>query len=136
MDVVDFVGRVVFAFLFVQNGYAHLRNRAGMVAFARSFGTPYPEFSVPFTGVLMLACAALIVLGVWVDLAAWLLAVFLVAAALLAHRYWEESDYGMRAAQQAQFMKNMALAGACLFLGALFNQFSDGMSITLGGPLF
>jgi putative oxidoreductase len=136
MDVVDFVGRVLFGILFLQNGYFHIRHRAGMVGFAKSFGTPMAEISVPATGVLMLVGGTLIILGVWVDLACFALFLFVVAAGLFAHRYWEEADYPTRAAQQAQFMKNMAIAGACLFLAALFNQFSDGMSITLGGPFF
>jgi hypothetical protein len=42
MDVVDVVGRVLFAFVFWQNGYRQLANRAGSVAYAKSFGAPSP----------------------------------------------------------------------------------------------
>ena len=31
------------------------------------------------------------------------------AAAFIAHRYWEHGDFGMRAGQEAQFMKNIAM---------------------------
>jgi putative oxidoreductase len=135
MDVVDIAGRVLFALVFWLNGYNHLRHRADTVAFAKSFGTPAAEFSVPFTGVVMLAGGTLLVLGIWPDLAVLGLALFLVSAAFLAHRYWEESDYGMRAAQQAQFLKNISLAGACVFMFAVFNQYGDDLP-GLGGPLF
>src|ERR1700754_3986116 len=125
MDVVDIVGRVLFALVFWQNGYRQLANRAGSVAYARSFGAPYPEISVPVTGVVMLAGGTLLVLGVWPDLAVLALAVFLVSAAFVAHRYWKETDFGMRAGQEAQFMKNIALAGACLVMFVYFNQYKD-----------
>jgi putative oxidoreductase len=135
MDVVDIAGRVLFALVFWQNGYRQLANRAGSVAYAKSFGAPNPEVSVPVTGVVMLAGGALLVLGIWPDLAVLALAAFVVAAALVAHRYWEETDFGMRAGQEAQFMKNIALAGACLFMFAIFNRFGDDLP-GLTGPLF
>jgi uncharacterized membrane protein YphA (DoxX/SURF4 family) len=135
MDVVDIVGRVLFALVFWRNGYVHLRHRAGTVEFSKTFGTPSPELSVPGTGVLMLVCGTAVVLGIWPDLAALLLAIFLVTAALLAHRFWEADDYGFRAVQEAQFLKNIALAGACLFMIAVFSEFGDDMP-NLVGPLF
>ena len=134
MDVVDIVGRVLFALVFWQNGYRQLANRAGSVAYARSFGAPYPEISVPVTGVVMLAGGTLLVLGVWPDLAVLALALFLVSAAFVAHRYWKETDFGMRAGQEAQFMKNIALAGACLVMFVYFNQYEDWAG--LGSTLF
>jgi putative oxidoreductase len=134
MDVVDIVGRVLFALVFFQNGYRQLAHREGSVAYAKSFGAPYPEVSVPVTGVVMLAGGALLVLGVWPDLAVIALALFLVSAAFVAHRYWEETDLGMRAGQEAHFMKNIALAGACLVMFAFFQQFNDLPG--LGGTLF
>jgi putative oxidoreductase len=134
MDVVDIVGRVLFALVFWQNGYRQLAHRANSVAYAKSFGAPYPEVSVPVTGVIMLAGGTLLVLGVWPDLAVLALAAFLLAAAFVAHRYWEETDFGMRAGQEAQFMKNIAMAGACLVMFVYFNQYEDWPG--LGSTLF
>jgi putative oxidoreductase len=56
-------------------------------------------------------------------------------AAFLAHAYWKESDPGMRAAQQAQFWKNIALTGAALVLPAMY---ADGreFDLALGFELF
>jgi len=134
MDVVDIAGRVLFAFVFFQNGYRQLSQRENMVAYAKSFGAPFPELSVPVTGVVMLAGGALLVLGVWPDRAVLARALFLVSAALVAHRYWVETDFGMRAGQEAHFYKNIALAGACLVMFAYFQNFSDAPG--LGGTLF
>jgi putative oxidoreductase len=136
MDVIDLVGRVLFASLFALNGWAHLTQREAMVGLGRAIGAPRPELSVPFTGVVMLVSAALIALGVWADLGALLLVVFLPAAGVLAHAYWKETDPMMRAAQQAQFWKNIALTGAALFLLAAFAQYGDDSALTLGSGLF
>ena len=134
MDVVDVVGRVLFALVFWQNGYRQLAHRANSVAYARSFGAPAPEISVPVTGVVMLAGGTLLVLGIWPDLAVLALAGFVLSAAFVAHRYWELEDFGMRAGQEAQFMKNVALAGACLVMFVYFNQYEDWPG--LGSTLF
>jgi uncharacterized membrane protein YphA (DoxX/SURF4 family) len=75
------------------------------------------------------------VLGIWPDVAAIALFLFLVAAAFIAHRYWEHEDFGMRAGQEAQFMKNIAMAGACLVFLAVYRQFDEDL-IMLVGPLF
>jgi putative oxidoreductase len=132
MDVVDLVGRILFALVFLDNGWAHCVNRAQMVPFGRSIGAPMAEFSVPFTGVMMLVGGVLIILGVWADLGALLLVLFLPAAGYLGHAYWREQDPMMRAAQKAQFWKNIALAGAALFFLYAFYEFGDGIALTVG----
>jgi putative oxidoreductase len=135
MDIIDLVGRFLFALVFWQNGWRQLAQRTNMIAYAKSFGAPFPEFSVPFTGVVMLAGGTMLVLGVWPDVAAIALFLFLVSAAFIAHRYWEHEDFGMRAGQEAQFMKNIAMAGACLVFLAVYRQFDEDL-IMLVGPLF
>jgi uncharacterized membrane protein YphA (DoxX/SURF4 family) len=135
MDVIDLIGRVLFALVFWQNGYRQLAQRKNMIAYAQSFGAPAPAISVPVTGVVMLLGGTMLVLGIWPDVAAVALFLFLVAAAFIAHRYWEHEDFGMRAGQEAQFMKNIALAGACLVFLAVYRQFDDDL-IMLVGPLF
>ena len=136
MDVVDLVGRLLFASVFFINGWAHLAQRQVMVGVGRAIGAPRPELTASLTGVVMLVSATLIVLGVWADLGALLLVLVLPVAAFLAHAYWKETDPGVRAAQQAQFWKNIALTGAALFLLARFAQDGDDLSLTLGSGLF
>jgi putative oxidoreductase len=132
MDVVDLVGRVLFALLFLDNGWAHLAKREQMVPFGRAIGAPVAHISVPLTGVMMIVGGTLVALGVWADLGALLLVLFLPAAGYLGHAYWRETDPMMRAAQKAQFWKNVALAGAALFILYAFQQFGDEIGLTLG----
>jgi putative oxidoreductase len=135
LDVVDLVGRLLFALLFLSNGWAHVSKRETMVGVGSAIGAPRPQLSVPVTGVVMLVSGILIALGVWADLGALLLVLFLPSAAFLAHAYWKESDPGMRAPQQAQFWKNIALTGAALVLLAMY---ADGreFDLALGSGLF
>ena len=136
MDVVNVAGRVLFAFLFLQNGYNHLANPKVMIPFGEYIGVPSPKFSVPATGVMMLVGGVLIALGFWADLGAILLILFLPAAGFYGHAYWKETDPNMRAAQTAQFYKNIALTGAALFILAIYGEFGDDVPASLGGPLF
>ena len=135
LDLVDLVGRLLFAVLFLINGWGHVTQREVMVGVGTAIGAPRPELSVPLTGAVMLVSGVLIALGVWADLGALLLVLFLPYAAFLAHAYWKESDPGMRAAQQAQFWKNIALTGAALVLLAMY---ADGreFDLALGSGLF
>ena len=132
MDVVELVGRILFALVFLDNGWAHVAKRAQMVPFGASIGAPRAAFSVPFTGVMMLVGSVLIILGFWADLGALLLVLFLPAAGYLGHAYWREEDPMMRAAQKAQFWKNISLAGAGLFILYAFYEFGDDIALTVG----
>lgn len=136
MDVVNVVGRVLFAFLFLQNGYNHLAHPKVMIPFGEYIGVPSPKLSVPATGVMMIVGGVLIALGLWADLGAILLILFLPAAGFYGHAYWKETDPNMRAAQTAQFYKNIALTGAALFIFAIYGEFGDDVPASLGGPLF
>jgi len=134
MDVIDLVGRILFALLFLDNGWAHLAKREQMVPFGRSIGAPMAHISVPFTGAMMVVGGVLIILGFWADLGALLLVIFLPAADYLGHPYWRDEDPMMRAAQKAQFWKNIALAGAALFFLYAFYEFGEDIALTVGDP--
>ncbi len=135
MEVVEVIGRVVFALIFLDYGSTHLRQRAAMVAFAKSFNAPAPEITVPLSGAMMLLGGLAIALGVWPDVGALLIILFLLPAAFTAHAYWRESDPGMQAAQRSQFWKNISLAGAALFIFAIAIDLGDDIPASLVGPL-
>ena len=69
------------------------------------------------------------------DLAGICLAVFVLIAAFLFHRYWQEQDPQARQAEMAQFMKNVSLAGGALVIaavadGAPFTRSPTGLFLT------
>lgn len=135
MELVELIGRLLFAALFVRSGITHFRQRENMTAYARSMGAPMPEAGVLGTGAMILAGGVLVALGVWPDLGALLIAAFLLPTAAIMHAYWKVEDPQFRAMQDAQFWKNVSLAGAALALFAFYVQAPDAAWM-LVGPLF
>jgi uncharacterized membrane protein YphA (DoxX/SURF4 family) len=68
------------------------------------------------TGVAMVSGGLAVVFGFWMDLAELGIAIFVMAAGLVMHRFWEETDDQTRQVETAQFMKNVSIAGAALIL--------------------
>jgi uncharacterized membrane protein YphA (DoxX/SURF4 family) len=133
MDIVILIGRVMFSLLFLGAAMGHLIRSSAMARFAASRGVPQPQIATMVSGVLIGAGGLMVLLGVWADLGALLLFVFLIGTTLLVHRFWWETGE-VRMHMQVQFMKDLALAGAALMLFAFFATTDVGLTLT--GPLF
>jgi putative oxidoreductase len=136
VDVVALVGRILFVLLFLGSGYGHLAQTEAMAGYAASKGVPSARLATQLTGVLIIVGALMVLLGVWADLGALLLVLFLVPTALLMHAFWKESDPQARQLEMIQFQKDMALAGAALLIFALVVKLGDDLGLTITGPLF
>ncbi|GIU94578.1 MAG: hypothetical protein KatS3mg012_1035 [Gaiellaceae bacterium] len=138
MDWVFLVGRIAFALIFIASGlFFHLLGGRRMaVEYARANGVPAPEAAVPLTGVLILVAGLMIVVGLWMDLAALALVVFLVPTMLLMHAFWKVDDAERRMLEQVQFQKDLALAGAALILFVAARELGDAIGIALEPALF
>jgi uncharacterized membrane protein YphA (DoxX/SURF4 family) len=135
MEVVFLVGRILFAMLFLMSGLTVHMSREG-VEYARAYGAPAPAIMVPLSGAAIVVGALSVALGIWADLGALILAAFLVGVAPIMHAFWKEQDPQMKAIQQAQFMKNIALAGAALIVFYLYNQLQGAAELSITDPLF
>jgi putative oxidoreductase len=137
MDWVLLAGRILFAAIFVWSGLGfHLGQRQMAVGYTRAKGAPMPELTVPLTGIAIAAAGVLIVIGLWVDLAALVIAAFLLSTAYFMHAFWKVDDPQEKQMEQVHFMKDVALAGAALALFSLFQQFGEGIGITIEPALF
>ena len=136
MDVVVLIGRILFALLFLGSGVAHITQRHMMAGYAASKRVPAASLAVPASGVLILVGALMVAVGVWPDLGALLLVVFLVPTAALMHGFWAETDPAARMNEQTQFLKDLSLAGAALVMFGLFAQLGDDLGLVVVGPLF
>jgi len=125
MDVVLVIGRVLFAILFARSGYQHLKDQGMMVGYARAKGVPMPETAIPLTGVILILGAVSLALGIYADIGALLLLIFLVPTALIMHDYWAQEDPEAKAADSIHFYKDTALAGAAVIIFYLYNQGQD-----------
>jgi putative oxidoreductase len=135
VDVVALVGRALFVVLFVAAGLGHVTRPAAMAGYADSRGVPAAKVAVFGSGVLMLAGAVSVLLGVYMDLGMLLLVVFLVPTAVLMHPFWREAGAD-RQNEQVQFEKDIALAGAALLVLVLYAGPGAELGLTITGPLW
>lgn len=136
MDVIVLIGRVLFALVFLGSGFAHLTQTENMTGYASSKGLPNPSLLVRASGVWMLVGALMVVLGVWMDVGFLLLAAFLLPAGGIFHDFWKVDDPQQVSVEQAQFMKNVSIIGACLALFALVAYLGPDLGLTITEPLF
>ncbi len=119
MNVVLFIGQLLFAALFINSGIAHFAKLEAMTGYARYKKLQPPKFGVIVSGLFFLVGGILIVIGTYVDLGALLIAITLVLAAVIFHNFWAETDATAKMNEQIAFNKDLALAGAALVLFAL-----------------
>ena len=113
------LGRILLGGYFIMSGYNHFKNLKMLSGYAQSKGVPMASTAVWITGLMLLLGGLGIRLGVYVQLAILLLAVFLLVTTLQMHQYWKVADQGAKMGEQINFMKNMALLGALLMLLAI-----------------
>lgn len=133
MDVVLLIGRVLFVALFLGSAVGHLTQTDAMAGYAASRGVAMAKPATLVSGVVILLGGLSVLLGVWGDLGALLLLVFLLPTAFLMHGFWRDTDPTVKQTEMVQFNKDVALAGAAL---AFFWVFSQDPGLTITGPLF
>lgn len=137
MDVVVLLGRILFSGLFLMSGFGHLTRTKTMAQYASSRGVPaaLAPVTVLGSGLLLVVGAVMVLLGLWGDLGAALLVVFLVPTALVMHGPWGVSDPQQKMMEQTQMLKDLALAGAALLIVALYSWAGSELGLTVTDPL-
>lgn len=118
MSALFWIGRILFAMIFLASGMNHFTS-PGTVQYAASKGVPAPRLMVWLTGLAMILGALSILFWVYVEVGAWLIAFFLLAAAFKMHDFWAVEDPAERQNQMAHFMKNLSMTGAAIVFYAL-----------------
>jgi uncharacterized membrane protein YphA (DoxX/SURF4 family) len=119
MEIVFLIGRILFAFMFVMSGLNHLTKADHMVGYAQFKGVPSPKLAVQGSGVVLLLGGLSVILGVWADLGAIVLAALLIVMAVKMHNFWTIEDPQAKQADMIGFMKNISMAGGAIFMFAL-----------------
>lgn len=131
MDVVLIIGRVLFALLFINSGIAHLTKLEAMTGYAKYKKIPAAKAGVIVSGLMILVGGLYIALGIYADLGALLIALFLIPTSFLMHAFWKETDATAKQNETVGFFKNLSMAGAALIIFALVATGTDfGPSIT------
>jgi putative oxidoreductase len=111
---IAFLGRFLFALIFVMSGPRHFMSAT--IGYAASQGVPMASIAVPFSGLLALVGGLSILLGYRAKLGAWLIVLFLAGVTPMMHNFWAISDPMMHQMQMIMFMKNMSMLGGALFI--------------------
>lgn len=119
MEIVFLIGRILFAFMFVMSGLNHLTKADHMVGYAQFKGVPSPKLAVQGSGVVLVLGGLSVILGVWADLGAIVLAALLIVMAVKMHNFWTIEDPQAKQADMIGFMKNISMAGGAIFMFAL-----------------
>jgi putative oxidoreductase len=136
MDVVFLIGRILLAIPFLLSVQIHLINREQGVQYARMYHVPLAELGVPLTGVMAVSGAVSVVLGVWGDLGALLIAAFLLLITPFMHAFWRETEEMQKINQMVNFQKNFAMLGGALVLFYVWNQLQGDAGLSITDPLF
>ena len=107
-DTAALVARLFMASLFVLYGYFKLVGYAGTVGYMAKFGLP--SFFAALAVIIELGGGLLILFGYQTRLVALGCAIYVLVAALIAHRNFVDGN------QLSHFMKNMAIIGGFLAL--------------------
>lgn len=131
MDIVLLIGRVLFALLFINSGLAHFAQRDAMAGYAQFKKVPAAKLMVLLTGFMILLGGIFVAVGIYADLGALLLAIFLIPTAFMMHNFWTIQDAQAKQTEMISFFKNLSLAGAALVIFALIATGTDfGPSVT------
>lgn len=143
MKVLQLIGRFFFGLVFLVNGIAgHFMSHDLLSRYAGSKGVPFPEVLIIITGIMIVLGGLSVITGYRRKLGLWLLVAFLVPVAFIMHDFWAvPPEQAM--AERAQFMKDMALAGAAAIMIAFatdepwpysLGRWSSKLDAALPGP--
>ena len=113
--MVSLVGRVLIALLFLVAGYMKATGIAGTTGYFAKLGMPAPELMAYLAIAIELGGGLLLLIGWQTRKVAWFLALFVLVATGLGHRFWE-FDGGARVGQLNAFLKNVAIIGGLMLL--------------------
>jgi putative oxidoreductase len=136
LGVIVLVGRIVFAIPFLAAGFAHFKMGQQMVAYARSMRAPLPALGGWPAGLWLLVAGLSVLLGVWPDVGALMLAAWGVPTALYIHSWWRYEDEQAKQTQQTIFFRNVTFIGASIVIFGAFVALGDDLRYVITPPLF
>jgi putative oxidoreductase len=109
-NVVLLLARVLLAIIFIMSGFGKLADITGTASYFAGYNLPVPTAAAVIVGLIELLGGLAILVGFKTRIAAWVLAIFSVATALVAHTDFSDQM------QMINFLKNLGIAGGFLAL--------------------
>lgn len=129
------IGRILFAFMFIASDLNHFTKAEAMAGYAAYKKVPAPKQANLLAGALMILGGLSIILGVYADLGAVVLAALLVVMALKMHDFWNAQGEAKQP-EMIGFMKNSSMAGGALFMFAVAATADSNIGPALGESLW
>ncbi|ESY25606.1 MULTISPECIES: DoxX family protein [unclassified Mesorhizobium] len=106
------LGRILLAAIFLLSGFGKLTAISGTAGYFGAMGLPVPTTTAIVVGLIELLGGLAVLVGFQTRIAAWVLAVFTIASAFVAHTGWADQN------QMIHFLKNVAITGGFLLLAS------------------
>lgn len=114
---VSLVGRVMLCTIFVMSAVGNkIPKFNDVVGYMAGEGVPAPKIMLAGAIVFLLVGGASVIVGYKARIGALLLLIFLVLATYYFHDFWTFEEAQAKQQQMIQFMKNLALMGAMVFV--------------------
>jgi putative oxidoreductase len=110
------IARFLLTFIFLSSVANKVMNFGPTTEYMATNGMPLPPLMLVIAIVLLVAGGLSVLLGYQARIGAALLILFLITATWFFHAFWTFGDPGEAQSQMIQFMKNMGLMGAMLFI--------------------
>lgn len=110
-------GRILIALIFVVSGFGKIGGFEGTAGYIAAKGLPMPEVLTALTIALELGGGILLVIGYKVRIVSILFFLWLIPTTFIFHKFWG-IDAAQVQAQQINFMKNVSIMGAMLYVFA------------------
>ena len=115
--IVAVTGRVLLCVIFLMAAVgSKIPHFSDVAQVMDSKGIPQPKLMLAGAIVFLLAGSLSVITGYRARIGASLLLVFLVLATYYFHNFWAIADAKAQAEQMTQFMKNLSMMGAMLFV--------------------
>ena len=118
LSLLALAGRIILASLFVWSGLMKVFASPMVTGDLIHGGLPASATLVVVIGTFELLAGLALAVGIQTRVTAFALAAFTLLASVMFHNYWTMAP-DQKAVQQLLFSKNVALAGALLFVGVL-----------------
>jgi putative oxidoreductase len=135
--IIILIGRILFViFPGYVSGYSfHLKSSKMAEGYAQSAGFPAPALAGWPTGLWLDVASLSVLVGIWPDVGALMLAVFVAIAAWYFHRFWEVQDPNQKQAQTMFFYRNVMMFATALIMFGFFAGVGHALRFAITGPL-
>lgn len=134
--IVVLIGRIVFTIPFLFAATGHIGQGRQMVEYARAVRFPVPALASWPAGLWLLVGGLSVLLGVWPDIGALILGLWVIPTAWWFHAFWKIDDPQQKQTQQILFLRNLTFLGANIILFGVFVALGEDLRYTVTRALF